>query len=45
MEAVREMSQFLNINARLDLKAIALQHVLSESITIRVSSSVNTKAF
>lgn len=30
MEALEEMSQFLDLGTRLDLKAIALQHILSE---------------
>ena len=30
MEALREIAQFLDPTARLDLKAVALQHVLSE---------------
>lgn len=34
MEALNEIIQFLDVNARLDLKQVSLTHVLSESLNI-----------
>ena len=35
MESLQEISQYLNPNTRLDLKAAALEHILSEYLLLK----------
>lgn len=35
MESLQEISQYLNPNTRLDLKATALEHILSEYLLLK----------
>lgn len=41
-DALKEILKFLQLGARLDLKAVALTHVLGKNIEFMVYVSVNT---
>lgn len=40
MESLQELVQYLNPDTRLDLKTIALEHVLSEYLSLKVYSNL-----